>query len=136
MFPHRTPMCAYNRSIDRTRSCFCFFLNRIIIINNNNYDNNVHCNHFNTNVETNLMMRMRTEALVCESMSVKRLLHLQQCACIYMSLCMTVCLYECLMRCVSVCARVCVSSLAGGQQAKQTQQNQTKRKTTKWNHHS
>lgn len=52
MFPHRTPMCAYNRSIDRTRFCFCFFLNRIITINNNNYDDNVHCNHSNTNAET------------------------------------------------------------------------------------
>lgn len=38
--------------------CFCFFLNRIII-NNNNYDNNVHCNHFKTNAETNLIMTLK-----------------------------------------------------------------------------
>lgn len=74
----------------------------------------------------------RTEALVCESMSDKQLLRLQQCACIYMSLCMqiSVCLYECLMHlCICVC--VCVCQIAGwGQRAKQTQQNKYQNKTT------
>ena len=81
----------------------------------------------------------RTEALVCESMSDKQLLRLQQCACIYMSLCMQVCvcLYECLMHfvylcvCVCVCACVCVCQIAGwGQRANQTQQNKKQNKTT------
>lgn len=124
MFPHRTPMCAYNRSIDRTRSCFCFFLNRIIIINNINHDNNVHCNRFNTNVETNLMMTKRTEALVCKSVLngcyASNNVHVFTWVCV----CMQVCVFIWMSHALRVC--VCVRLLAGG--SKQNKPNKTKTK--------